>query len=288
MLARLFLPAPPDLAKKRKALLEQMAAQVGSEFNSDTAMRQYLMLIMLPKSGAWRYQLNGKSGTTFVLNLLFELEHAVPFSTQVSGQDTGNQHPDFALFQQIEAGLLGTALDHTDSWESFCDFPGLRLATVRNPYLRAVSSFRYLCRSHRVGDRRFLSERLRLNALAGLDFNKDSETARGFGLFLSYVRDYYIAFGGEQLDAHWRPQNLHIRPDIYRPDLIGRTDEIDTFAKVLAEKLDRPLPKNIKDFRRNATCSDGEEDLLVDPASRRIIEEIYAADFEIFEYDLRS
>jgi hypothetical protein len=281
---RLFPPLPETIDQQRAILLADMEEHVGTQFDTKSAMAAYLRLIVHPPSAAWRYQLNGKSGNTFTLNLLYELEHGQPFSAQVATGETGNQHPDFALFAQVGAGLLGTALDYTPDWDAFCDFPGLRLATVRNPYQQALSGFRYLCRSHRMGDRRFLPERLRVMAMTGMDFERDSNTEQGFARFLAYLRDYAASFGAEAVDPHWRPQALHIRPDIYRPDIIGRTENMAAFAIAVAERLGKPQLPAPERLRRNQAEGGDANDLLSSLALRRIIEEIYTQDFDLFEY----
>lgn len=277
----LFPPAdspatPPPLPGLKRAF--------GDRFGSVAAMRGFLQLIWFPRSRAWRYQLNGKSGTSFALNLLFELEFGHPFTTRVAASETGNQHPDFALFQQAEARLLSNPLRVKETWTAFRAFPGLTLATVRDPYARALSGFVYLCRSHAMGDRRFLSERLRLNALAGFDWDCHPDTAEGFERFLQYLRDQATAFGAETLDPHWRPQALHIRPEITRPDLIGRTEALDVFARAVAERLDRPLPAALRDQRLNVTGGGARAGDLYDAGRRRLVEEFYAEDFALFDY----
>ena len=265
-----------------------MAACPGA-FGSVAAAQRFVQLIWFPPDRGWRYQLNGKSGNTFVLNLLFELEYGQPFSCHVAQAETGNQHPDFALFLTSQTGLWGNTFQAGGTLEDVLDFPGLSLASVRDPYARALSGFFYLCRSHELGDRRFLPERIRMNALAGMDWDRDAGTPQGFARFLHYLKDSAEAFGAESLDPHWMPQALHIRPKIYRPDLIGRTEELDRFAKEVAARLDRPLPAGLEGLRRNASSrKDGRQDFYADPGLRGVVEQLYAADFELFEYPRRE
>ncbi len=278
---RLF---PPRNMQDLAPVLSEIPESVSTQFASSAALQSYLKLIVQPPSKAWRYQLNGKSGNTFTLNLLYELEHGYPFRGRVAVSETGNQHPDFALFAQVGSGLLSTALVESKTWEDFCNFPGLRLATVRHPAKRALSGFRYLCRSHDVGDRRFLHERLRLSALTGFDFDTDRDTVRGFELFLAYIRDYADSFGAEAVDPHWRLQALHIRPDLYRPDITGRTEEMASFAQTVAARLDRPLISDLSEMRSNASSTSVSDELLRGPSIHRLIEDIYGQDFDLFEY----
>lgn len=207
---------------------------------TDQAAQRFLQLIYFPSSYRWRYQLNGKSGNTFVLNLLFELEFGEKFTSRVA--NSGNQHPEFALFMLPSARLLANALSSSQALSSVLDFEDLSIATVRNPFDRARSGFTYLCRSHEAGDQRFLPERLRLNSLMQFDWETGPYTSKGFGKFLDYLTMMSESEGLESLDPHWLPQVLHIRPTLYKLDIIGRTENMASFAKDLAERLDQPLP----------------------------------------------
>lgn len=205
---------PASLTNPPQVVTELMEAAPGVFSDAATAKR-FLQLIYFPASRHWRYQLNGKSGNTFTLNLLFELEFGGPFTCRLN--DTDNQHPDFALFQLPAARLMENAIGAGDTIDAVLHFPGLSIATVRNPFSRAVSGFRYLCRSHETGDRRFLSERIRLNALEGFDWDKDPHSPRGFNKFLDYLERMAETEGPDKIDPHWLSQQLHIRPDLYKP-----------------------------------------------------------------------
>lgn len=286
MSPRLFPPPEPGARAGAAEPVSGLNKAFGDQFGSVAAQRSYLQLIVFPRSRAWRYQLNGKSGTTFMMNLLFELEFGQPFTTRVSVAESGNQHPHFALFQMVNAGLLSNALREKDAFDAVRAFPGLTLATVRNPYDRARSGFAYLCRSHDQADRRFLPERLRLNALTGFDWTRHPGTTEGFDRFLSYLEMVAAEFGAEALDPHWRPQALHIRPEILQPDLIGRTEALDQFAQQIAQRLNRPLPEQTGRLRTNR--GENATGLALTPDQRARIATLYAADFDLFEYAIET
>ena len=69
-----------------------MAACPGA-FGSVAAAQRFVQLIWFPPDRGWRYQLNGKSGNTFVLNLLFELEYGQPFSCHVAQAEGSGKKP---------------------------------------------------------------------------------------------------------------------------------------------------------------------------------------------------
>lgn len=278
---RLF---PPRKPKALSPLLAGLLKLFPDDFRSPEAAQRFAQLIWFPPSRAWRYQLNGKSGNTFVLNLLFEIEYGTRFSCRVDPGQTGNLHPDMALFSMLDARLYSNALQQQDRPEAFLGFPGLSLATVREPCSRLLSAFFYLSRSHEVGDRRFLPERLRINALAGMDWDRDAGTPEGFARFVAYIGAIADGPGADTLDAHWLPQALHIRPAIYKPDLVGRTEDLPRFARDLSARLDRPLPADMDGLRTNKSKRPDTRAFLTQPGVCATIEKVYAADFDLFEY----
>ncbi len=279
---RLF-PAKPT---SQPAIVTRYMAAHPEAFDSETAVARYLKLIVCPPSRRWRYQLNGKSGNTYALNLLFEIEYGCPFTAALDQAGSGNLHPDFALFQLVSAGLLSTLSKLGDPIEEIDAFPGLSLATVRNPWTRIVSAFFYLCRSHEVGDRRFLPERIRLNALCQFDWEKDTNTVRGFEKFVDYIDIVARDLGPDALDAHWLPQALHIRPDLYRPDIIGRTEALDRFAEEVQDALDVEQRVPVSRLRTNRRPGHGIDVAEFVSSSRvqEIVRRIYAEDFGRFGY----
>jgi Sulfotransferase family len=258
MSSPLFPTASPE---KTPSVVAELLRTHPKSFSDAAAATRFLQLVYFPASRRWRYQLNGKSGNTFTLNLLFELEFGSRFTSHLV--EASNQHPDFALFQLPVARLLSNALKAHDSLPAVLDFPGLSIATVRNPFTRARSGFHYLCRSHALGDRRFLPERLRLNALSEFDWENDAGTPGGFIKFLDYLTMMAAREGADKFDPHWMPQHLHIRPDLYKPDLIGRTEDLTRFATELAQRLDRPLP-DLDGMKQNRNEKNA-ADLYADP-----------------------
>ena len=60
---------------------------------------------------------------------------------------------------------------------------------------------------------------------------------------------------------------------------------MNAFSKEVAARLDRPLPTGMEGLRRNASSrKGGQQDFYAEPGLRRIVEQLYAADFELFEY----
>ncbi len=287
---RLFIgPAngAPPASDGDPALAVALTKLLPGRFPNLETARRYCLNIWYPKSNRWIYQLNAKSGNSFTLGLLFELEFGVPFTAQM--QSGTNQHPDFALFQLCRAGLCSNIAQHALSAAQFEALPGLRLATVRNPFARAVSSFRYFCRSHELGDERFVVDRLRIMALGGFDWTAHSDTPTGFLIFLRYIRALQEEGTPDLIDAHWLPQAQHIEPFLYRPELIGKTEDMEAFARQVAERLETSLPLGMTDrLARNEAEAEPTHDRVAgfyrDPAAKRLVRLIYEEDFDRFEY----
>lgn len=276
---RLFPPRDGPIVKTRA--IARLTERHPAAFPSIDAAQRYLTHWWFPASRRWRYQLNGKSGNTYALALLFRLEFGVPFTARVVTE--ANQHPDFALFQQVDAGLLSNAARAGDRLPDVIRFPGLTLATVRNPYARAFSAYRYLCRSHRVGDRRFLRERIRLNALQGFDWETDPDRPAGFVKFLRYVAEIKETCPTAEIDAHWLPQVLHIQPTVLRPDVIGRTEDMARFAAEVVDRLAPGTAVPLDSLPRNEGAGDLSA-AYAEAEAARLVADIYAEDFDRFGY----
>lgn len=270
-------------------MVQSLKKRYPRRFSSQAAAKRYCGNLWFPKSKRWMYQLNGKSGNTFILGLLFELEFGVPFQAALSTKV--NQHPDFALFQTCIAGVLANVAQRELSLQAFQDMPALRLATVRNPFDRALSGFFYLCRSQTVGDQRFLTERIRIQAMTQFDWTLDPNTPHGFVKFLSYVAQMQAQGDPMLVDAHWLPQEKHIEPTIYKPDLIGRTEAMGGFARNIAARLETDLPEEIEtrlsrnESANSATRTERRAQFYSDPEAANLVRQIYEQDFELFGYE---
>lgn len=253
-------------------------------FSDERDAVRYLKNIWYPKSKNWSYPLNGKAGNTFTLDLLFEIEFGFNFTSVFN--TPANHHPDFAVFQQMNAGLLTNPVKDRLSLNEFETLPGVRIATVRNPFKRAVSSFRYFCRSHQFADQRFSLERVRINALEGFDWGKDPLTAIGFKKFVRYVYFTKEALPRVYVDAHWAPQTWNIQPDIFAPNLIGKVEDMSSFATAVRAELASEQPAAKGEGRKNKSdYADRDVDYFADAEVSQMLRQIYESDFERFEYE---
>ncbi|MBJ3776060.1 sulfotransferase family 2 domain-containing protein [Acuticoccus mangrovi] len=253
-------------------------------FPTRPTARRYFSLVQFPVSRRWRYQLNGKTGNTLTLHLLFRIEFGSDFTTAY--KEHSNQHPEFAIFQLRQSGLLACASElRSEGPNAFLQFPGVSIATVRNPFTRTVSSFLYFCNSHRVGDARLLKERIRFNVVTGFNWGKDIDTVRGYEMFLEYVHYMRENYAPHELDAHWLPQTEHIQPEIYRPDVIGRVEDMPKFVADVCEALEVSEKIDTRRFKRNKMKVRKVPDFYQSPKAVELVRTIYAKDFETFGYD---
>ncbi|SIQ23975.1 Sulfotransferase family protein [Paracoccus thiocyanatus] len=252
------------------------------DFSAPEAAAQFLRSIHMPASFRWAFLNNGKSGTSSARRLLFELEFGVPLTAK--WDVPGDINSDAIVHHmQGPAGILRPALvipNGVARLES-----ALRITTVRHPVDRALSGFDYLCRSHELRHGWFSADRLRMNAMVGFDWSRHPRTEQGFARFLHYVARIRAEAGSMSVDPHWRAQIENIRPAIFRPDLIGRVEDMPGFFAELATRLDRPLPEDNDRTASNQQDHRSERSALLSAANRAAIRELYAADFEWLGYD---
>lgn len=273
-----FFPPPPDETTRATRAAAFRAAHPGV-FASAEEARAFLGNICLPVSGLWAYAMTTKAASSSMKRLLFQLEFGQPLTTDVNDPDDLNG--DAATTRLLDTRLLARAHDVEDPAAALAG--ALRITTVRDPALRAVSAFKHLCRAHARSDIPFYAERLHISALTGLDWAKDSYRSAGLERFLTFVDWAYDAGRTDLVDLHWRRQVDLIRPDVFRPDLTARVEDMTPFLHRIAERLGKPLPASFVMPHANASPAATGRD-LVTPAAEALIRKIYAADYDAFGY----
>lgn len=271
----------PELRpRERFSLLEAAMQRYPDDFPSTESARIFLNQVVAPASLRWVYKGNGKTGTSSTKRFLFELEFGVPLSTQVNLPYDIN--PDAAAHRLASANVF-RELSNIPAGLTVLD-SALRLTTVRNPISRATSAFLYLCAA---ADQRHIwlsDDRLRMNALVGFDWERDIRTPQGMEKFLDYIQIMIENLGEDAINRHWRPQVTSVKPKVLRPHLVGKTEDMETFYRAIAERLDTRLPDSwvVPKANKNASGFDPKTLLSAEALSR--IEVIYARDFEEFGY----
>ncbi|MBL4571458.1 MAG: sulfotransferase family 2 domain-containing protein [Gammaproteobacteria bacterium] len=265
-------------------LLNDSFKTVGSQFESQEAHNTFFRYIFTPKSKSWAYVPCGKAGTNTVLAILFEIEFGVSLKTTfVTPENLSSE----AMHQTINAGVF-RALHLRSDIDSFASYfeNAIKIAMVRNPTTRAWSSFRYLCKSNDVGSPQFVKERIRLTASVRFDWERDPYTKVGFAKFLDYVElSLTNGSSGYNLDGHWRPQWYDVRPDFFRPSIVGKMEDIEEFEERLRQAFGAQ-PKRCRASLNANTERSSLPEWFMEPDIRQRLVVVYGRDYEEFGYDL--
>lgn len=264
-------------AEKKRAVRE--SAPLFAAGTSEKVIRSYLGLIILGPACRWGFLSIGKNGSSSTLRVLYEMEFGHPLTVRYASPIDIN--PSAVIHQLSDAGVFARALDRGMSAVEVRDADMLRLMVVRDPLARAVSAYRYFCRSNAEAAPWFVRDRLRIDAAVGFDWTHMPGTVEGFRRFLRYIELEIELSGAPALDSHWRPQTAFAPTDVWVPGLIGRMEAMDDFYAELAGRLDKPAPSRIpRENRQDGNA----EDLMSDSDARRMVEAIYRADYVTFGY----
>lgn len=276
---------PTTLWPEQKRLLDDSYARSREHFESRQAHDAFFSNLITPKSGRWAFVSTGKTATSSALDLLFSLEFGFPNS--VSLNDPSDLNHDPQTHRCVNHGIFRVLRQRADlvSFHDYLD-QTLRVATVRHPANRLWSAFRYICRSDREKHPMFLADRLKMCAVVGFDWTKHPETKDGLVRFLDYISYICEQTVGLGLNNHWQPQWMVVRPTFFRPDIVGRAEQPDQFARDLITRLDGD--PNLVPLRRNQSMA-AENQLPAffhDPEVRCPLARIYEGDFQAFGYDM--
>ena len=274
----IFFPPPADPATVAQRAGAFAAAHPGAFAGPEDA-RAHLHNICLPASGRWAYAMTTKAASSSMKRLLFHLEFGQPLTTDVN--DPNDLNGDAATTRLLETRLFARAYEVSDPAATLAG--ALRITTTRDPALRAVSAFKHLCRAHSRSDVPFYAERLHISALTGLDWARDSYRGAGLEKFLTFIDWAYSSGRNDLIDLHWRRQTEIIRPEIFRPDITARVEDLTAFLHQIAERLDKPLPAGFVTPHANASPAATGRD-LVTAAAEALIARIYADDYDAFGY----
>lgn len=185
--------------------------------------------------------------------------------TKIDPQQVG-LHPDILRSvhikpYQLPGGLLRAVMMNAD-YTRFC--------FVRNPFSRVLSAF--------------LDKIVRCEA-EGIVFRRSNEMADDAPLEFARFIDLLFAQkdNSQNWDPHWRPQFDLLRPDLINYELIGR---LETFDEDFA-KLNEMLGGILGDAVTATPHKTGATDQMAahyTPELSQAVAEIYAQDFETFDY----
>jgi hypothetical protein len=281
MESRTRLFGEPVPVPKRTAAAEMSRKEFPQHFVTTKAARDFLFQAILPPSMRWCFMSVGKNASSSTLRFLFRAEFDCELTVNVTPRSDIN--PSAQVHMLTEHRLFSRALLLGISAPDLlgAEGPQERICVVRDPFARAISAFRYLCRSHILGSRWFAFDRFRMNAVSKFNWERDVDTERGFIIFLEYVAWQIDADGPEAVNAHWQPQFTFIKPAVFNPTVIGRMEDLGCYFRTLSERLDAPFPEALPWDNRQPTAP---QDLRSSMRAQAICKEIYAADYEAFGY----
>jgi hypothetical protein len=277
--APLFLD-PETPLQQRRNVGERLAKRHPEAFATPDHALAHLHRIHLPATLDWAFLNNSKAGTSSARRFLFRLHFGVPLTTAWhvpndinTDSVVQNLQGPAGLWRQ--SGALPAPLRTLDA--------ALRLTTVRHPVSRAVSAFAYICAANDQAHSRFVMDRLRMNVVVRFDWTSDPRTADGFCKFLDYVAWCQETIHPADINPHWRPQIDNVLPQVFRPDIVGRLEDLPAFYRDVAARLDKPLPDGFAHPASNRQTYSKGRDVLTDAAMERI-RHIYARDFAWLGY----
>lgn len=272
------------LLPQRKQMAERAQKRFPKAFLTPEIALEYLSNISVPASERWAYVNNAKTGTSSTKRFLFHLEFGVPLT--VNFEPLVDINADAVSHALSRAGVFRT-LPHIVSGLLVLK-NALRLATARHPVLRAMSSFNYLCLTDAESSPWLVNQRLRMNAMCGFDWSKDPGTHDGFVKFLTYLLDVEQRKGEVIDNPHLRPQVHNIRPEVFKPDLIGRTEDLPSFFRAIAERFDTAMPVDWVPPASNRLDSVANADALLSPQTEALMAQVFADDFTWLNEDVDS
>ena len=272
------------LMPQRKAMAERAMKRWPDTFLTPEIALDYLATISMPASERWAYANNAKSGTSSTKRFLFHLEFGVPLSV------------NFEPLIDINADAVSHALSRSGVFRTLPHVVGglnvlnkaFRITTARHPVARAVSSFNYICLTDAESSPWLVNQRLRMNATVGFDWSRDRNTHDGFVKFLDHLLDNERQTGEVIDNPHLRPQVRNVRPDVFKPALVGRTEDLASFYRKIAEHFDTPMPDNWQPPASNRLDSEAGAATLISPQTKRLMAEVFAADFTWLNEDVDS
>ena len=146
-----------------------------------------------------------------------------------------------------------------------------RFCFVRHPYSRVLSAY---------------LDKIVRNEPAGARFRKEMGVAEDYEVsyetFLLNLKDQRSC--SDSWDPHWRPQFSLLRPDEIKYHLIGKLERFDADF----ENLDKHLGGKLGAYQRQSphrTDANSVVERYMTKKNRKIIDEIYQIDFEMFDYN---
>lgn len=195
-------------------------------------------------------------------------------------RDSAETVPELVIhdsFHRVAPNVAG--LYQKDLLEPLASDDYFRFALVRNPYKRIFSAWQ---------SKLLLREPIQISPYVDCDFfnyplGDSRDITAAFEGFLEHIAAYEAP---DYRDVHWTPQVTLLRPDLVCYTKLAKIENPQELIDALSEWLG-------KDFSDPFVSRHTNESLIpylpefISPRSESLIREMYEADFESFDYDLR-
>lgn len=278
----MFSIDPLDQAERTKEI--EASRDRFPEFKNVRELTQHFFnSIYMPASKRWAFKMNHKAASSSAMRMLFALEcgHHITASYR-DEHDINND----AISRLLTNGDFFRRIHYTQGGiEALGSVE--RIAIIRHPARRVLSAFLYICLAQKRQNRAHAEARLEMTAMTGFDWNVHMDSVKGFIRFLDYIEAIAELRPHRRLDGHWRQQYENIRPDVFKPTILGFTEFMKGFRNTLSERFGvRNLPVPASNVQT------GEGDVytacLQAPGVRKRIEHLYRQDFETFGYTYKK
>jgi glycosyltransferase involved in cell wall biosynthesis/GT2 family glycosyltransferase len=187
--------------------------------------------------------------------------------------------PDLAihdLFWRVAPHVTGLPAERIN--ETVTSDKIFRFAVVRNPYKRVFSAWQ---------SKMVLREPLQAGPYKNLDFfNRPLEAWDDIsGAFEDFLEHLATNEAPSYWDLHWQPQVALLRPDLISYSKIGKIEDTEELVSALMDWVGKGIPNPFLVRRTNESLIPYQLEFLTSN-SIRLIQELYADDFERLAYPL--
>lgn len=197
----------------------------------------------------------------------------------LSTQESSESDPELVvhdIFPRVAPEVTGLSPEQLA--EPLTSKEYFRFAVVRNPYKRIFSAWQ---------SKLLLREPLQIGAYRTSEFfhlpiDNASDIARAFEGFLEHLATYESP---EFWDPHWTPQVKLLRPDAIDYSVIAQIEDLTVLRQELSKHLGAGIQDPFAIKRTNESLIPYRPEFITEK-SERLIKSLYAADFQVFDYDL--
>ena len=230
-------------------------------------MRSILLVTIQSDDGKLVFVKNPKAACTTVANVIYHYSKGHAHGGRIH-RERENFRQGIEHFQENQLALNSSE--------------NTKFTFVRHPESRTVSAFHFFFVDQKRGAARQRFAQKRVKAMKGFGFGAGNEIGRNFDIYLDYLKASFEV-DLQRTDEHFRLQKLNIGLGHVNYDLIGRVENFEKdLGQVFVLAGAGQYLDNHPGFGRHNTTNDSSLD--VSRQQRKKIEQLYAPDYEAFNY----